>query len=307
MKMDEHVEHDENVYDIPMEYENTSIHEYSTFTKLWNNKHAEICKSSRIRDRIMIAVIVMQIVCLAVAITSIIMHFNGRSEINDAPTIEKDYMSEIGEKYLVGTNGQICIKGPRVQKCLNGDKGSKGDKGQLGDKGEVGIKGPMGEKGPLGDKGEVGIQGPMGDKGPLGDKEKANTCGSRWAQFMGSWYYFQFMPKKSWHSAQTDCHRKGGFLVKIDNSMENVFLKNLTTVDKNPSHIWIGASDSEKESVFKWESDNTVLNYTDWNQQEPNNGQEINEEDCVDMECNAAYKWNDNICSRQFSYIFEIH
>lgn len=78
MKMDEQVKYDENVYDIPMECENTSIHEYSTLTKVWNDKHAEMCKSSRIRDRIMIAVIVMQIICLSVAITSIIMHFNGK-------------------------------------------------------------------------------------------------------------------------------------------------------------------------------------------------------------------------------------
>ncbi|VDI41796.1 Hypothetical predicted protein [Mytilus galloprovincialis] len=123
--MDEQVEYDDNVYDIPMECENTSIHEYSTLTKVWNDKHAEMCKSSRTRDRIMIAVIVMQIICLSVAITSIIMHFNGKFGIKDMPTIEKDNMGEIGDTYLVGTNGQVCIKGPRVQKCLNGDKGSK--------------------------------------------------------------------------------------------------------------------------------------------------------------------------------------
>lgn len=31
--MDEQIEHDENVYDIPMESQNTPFHEYSTLTK----------------------------------------------------------------------------------------------------------------------------------------------------------------------------------------------------------------------------------------------------------------------------------
>lgn len=78
-------------------------------------------------------------------------------------------------------------------------------------------------------------------------------------------------------------------------------------LDENPTHIWIGASDSETESVFKWESDNTLLTYTYWNGAEPNNGHQLSEEDCVDMEYDAANKWNDNKCSREFSFICEMH
>ncbi|CAC5364261.1 unnamed protein product [Mytilus coruscus] len=131
------------------------------------------------------------------------------------------------------------------------------------------------------------------------------TCGSGWDQFMRSCYHFQFEPKMTWNAAKTDCHRKGGFLVKIDNTVENWFLKSFMIVDKNPSHVWIGAHHSVQESRFIWESDNTMLTYTDWNPGEPNNSQ--GQEDCVHMSSSITYKWNDIRCSHTFSFICEKH
>lgn len=61
-------------------------------------------------------------------------------------------------------------------------------------------------------------------------------------------------------------------------------------LDENPTDIWIGASDSEEESVFKRESDNTVLTYSNWDRYEPNSGRQKYEEDCVDMVYDAANK-----------------
>ncbi|VDI17215.1 Hypothetical predicted protein, partial [Mytilus galloprovincialis] len=110
--MDELVE---NVYDQPMKDHNASNNDYSTLTEAWNSKHGELYKASMKRDRLMIFLIVMQLICLSVAVASIVMYFSG----------------PLGNKGVVG------IKGPM------------GDKGPLGDKGEMVQKGKMEKRVPM--------------------------------------------------------------------------------------------------------------------------------------------------------------
>ncbi|VDI05646.1 Hypothetical predicted protein, partial [Mytilus galloprovincialis] len=89
----------ENVYDLPME-DNASNHDFNTFTEAWNSKHGELYKASMKRDRLMIFLIVMQLICLSVAVASIVMYFSG----------------PLGNKGVVG------IKGPMADKGLLGEK-----------------------------------------------------------------------------------------------------------------------------------------------------------------------------------------
>ncbi|XP_063438093.1 pulmonary surfactant-associated protein D-like isoform X2 [Mytilus trossulus] len=206
-----------------------------------------------------------------------------------------------GETGMPGEMGKTGLVGPSGMKGSIGEKGPTGDKGQKGEIGIAGLKGENGERGIRGDKGLMGNMGPVGNKGQIG---RTITCGSGWVQFMRSCYYFQFKSKMTWNAAKTDCHRKGGFLVKIDNTVESWFLKSFIIIDKNPGHVWIGAHDSVQESRFIWESDNTVLTYTDWNTGEPNNA---GQEDCAHMNSGAKYKWNDIQCSHKFSFICEKH
>ncbi|CAG2229348.1 Collagen alpha-4(VI) chain,Collagen-like protein 7 [Mytilus edulis] len=206
---------------------------------------------------------------------------------------------EMGQTGLVGPTGRkgsIGEKGPTGDKGPKGEIGLAGIKGENGEKGIRGDKGLMGNMGPVGDKGQIGARGQNGEKGSPGESGRTITCGSGWVQFMRSCYYFQFKSKMTWNSAKTDCHRKGGFLVKIDNTVESWFLKSFIVIDKNPGHVWIGAHDSVQESRFIWESDNTVLTYTDWNPGEPNNA---GQEDCAHMNSGAKYKWNDIQCSHK--------
>ncbi|VDI76635.1 Hypothetical predicted protein [Mytilus galloprovincialis] len=214
---------------------------------------------------------------------------------------------EMGKTGLVGPTGR---KGSIGERGPTGDKGPKGEiglaglKGGNGEKGIRGDKGLSGNKGPVGDKGRIGARGQNGEKGNPGESGRIITCGSGWVQFMRSCYYFQFKSKMTWNAAKTDCHRKGGFLVKIDNTVESWFLKSFIIIDKNPGHVWIGAHDSVQESRFIWESDNAVLTYTDWNPGEPNNA---GQEDCAHMSSGAKYRWNDVQCSHKFSFICEKH
>lgn len=75
-------------------------------------------------------------------------------------------------------------------------------------------------------------------------------------------------------------------------------------IDKNTHNVWIGAHDSERESTFVWESDNSSLSYSDWVPEEPNN--HYLNEDCASMRKKHDYRWNDVPCSMLLSYICEI-
>ncbi|CAC5386975.1 unnamed protein product [Mytilus coruscus] len=148
----------------------------------------------------------------------------------------------------------------------------------------------------------VGEHGQKGEQRRQREAGKSLTCSIDWVQFMGSCYYFQFKDDKPWDAAKDDCHGKGGFLVKIDNAVENWFLKTYIKTD-SPYSVWIGAHDSQQESNFIWESDNSALTYTDWHQGEPSN--RYNNENCVHMRESSDYTWNDYPCSSTESYICE--
>ncbi|CAC5360485.1 unnamed protein product [Mytilus coruscus] len=221
----------------------------------------------------------------------------------------------VGEKGHKGERGLTSLVGPTGSRGLPGEKGQTGDKGQNGENGLPGSNGEHGEKGIRGDKGLIGSKGPIGDKGQRGERgqkgEKGSRgesvismrCGSGWEQLMNSCYYFQFQSKKTWNDAKIDCRKRGGFLVKIDNALENWFLKFL--INKSAGDFWIGAHDSVREGRFKWEADNTPLTYTNWNPGEPNNAG--NKEDCAYLLSGDTSKWNDAPCSYTIFYICEKH
>ncbi|XP_063438724.1 perlucin-like protein [Mytilus trossulus] len=132
---------------------------------------------------------------------------------------------------------------------------------------------------------------------------KTLGCDNGWEMFMTSCYYFELESVKTWNDAKIDCHSKRGYLVKIDNALENWFLKSYLQTDNKKDSVWIGANDNAQESYFVWESDNTSLTFTDWNPNDPNNA--APGEDCASMRKMWDYRWNDLACSRLFPYICE--
>ncbi|CAG2215604.1 COLEC12 [Mytilus edulis] len=225
------------------------------------------------------------------------------------------------------------IKVKMVQKGLEVDNGTSGAKvtaGQKGSKGKMGsygIIGPIGNQGVNGAMGLSGVQGLMGEtgmhglKGEHGEKVSMETwelqdrkvllaimdkrakkvaCGSGWGRFMESRYNFQLNIRKTWNEAKTDCQRKGGFLVKIEDVAENWFFKSLVS----GGSVWIGAHDSTRESRFIWVSDNTPVTFTDWSTNQPDNWR--NGEDCVHFH-SSTNKWNDAGCLHKMGYICEKH
>ena len=72
----------------------------------------------------------------------------------------------------------------------------------------------------------------------------------------GHWYAFIIDPV-SWEEANKRCIELGGHLVIIDSDKENGFAwKMAIEKGKGQSKIWVGASDPQKDRVFRWVSPN---------------------------------------------------
>ena len=66
------------------------------------------------------------------------------------------------------------------------------------------------------------------------------------------------------------------------------------------ANIWLGGNDLENESVFRWSKDNSLIDFSVWDNQEPNNHN--GNEDCVCLWL-GNLKWNDYGCTAALKFI----
>ena len=68
--------------------------------------------------------------------------------------------------------------------------------------------------------------------------------------------------------------------------------------------FWLGLTDAAVEGTYRWESDNSLVNYTHWAVAEPNDI--IGLEDCVLLYgAGDPGFWNDDNCLKEYYYICE--
>lgn len=112
-----------------------------------------------------------------------------------------------------------------------------------------------------------------------------------------------FSERKPWNDARNSCVESGGDLASIHSPQENQMIWNALPRGAHfDEGVWIGINDQVHEGRFKW-SDETELNFANWNDGEPNN--HGGEEDC-----GAFYEqlgWNDLPCGRPNPYICKFH
>ncbi len=75
--------------------------------------------------------------------------------------------------------------------------------------------------------------------------------------FNGKWYKV-VLEKKTWHAARDKCKEMGGQLCIVPDAATWEFVKTLTTAS-----VWLGATDEEKEAVWKW-IDGSEMKFTKW-------------------------------------------
>ncbi|XP_062604171.1 perlucin-like protein [Saccostrea cucullata] len=115
--------------------------------------------------------------------------------------------------------------------------------------------------------------------------------------------YFLSHRQTSWHDAKLQCESNGAFLADINSAEENTWitgkLMDSQVWPDNVKYAWLGASDIDKEGVFIWSEMNSTLNFTNWDQEEPN---DLRGEDCMAIIPGTGL-WNDLACSSNCSYI----
>ena len=118
--------------------------------------------------------------------------------------------------------------------------------------------------------------------------------------YMGSRHGHKYYCSKedlTWHDAQKECEKHGGYLAVIDDHEENMMLANFLTVQS----AYIGLSDHQHEGHFKWVN-GASLDYTNWYPGQPNNY--YDDQHYVEM-LNSG-QWNDQYSHKKREYIMEI-
>lgn len=109
-------------------------------------------------------------------------------------------------------------------------------------------------------------------------------------EYNGHYYYFYSNICDTWEKAEEYCRLKGGYLSIIDDDEENNALYDAMK-DLGYESAYFGLSDTEKEG--KWKCvDGTIAEYTNWDEDEPNNERGI-EDYAMFFYGVKAYKWND--------------
>lgn len=152
--------------------------------------------------------------------------------------------------------------------------------------------------------GEGMVIHPNADSMPGSDD---NTCclvstGSEWLR-AGKVSYLAVPLKKTWPDALAHCQGLGSniTLASIQSQAQQNVLAVLTAALDATERFWIGASDIARDGTWVW-TDGTVLDYANWNTNEPNGG---SHENCAlllrgDFTGSAEIKrrkWNDAKCT----------
>ncbi|XP_062572798.1 perlucin-like protein [Saccostrea cucullata] len=128
------------------------------------------------------------------------------------------------------------------------------------------------------------------------------SCNHGWLYYSDNCYLVS-QEQMSWHEAKLQCESNGAFLADINSAEENTWITDKIIDNQTWSdithHVWIGANDIGKEGIFILSEMNSTLNFTNWNQEEPNDD---SGEDCV-ASIQERGLWNDLPCSLKCSSI----
>nr|XP_055073400.1 macrophage mannose receptor 1-like [Misgurnus anguillicaudatus] len=117
-----------------------------------------------------------------------------------------------------------------------------------------------------------------------------------WIPFRGHCYTFMTSKRDNWAHATVECIRMGASLLSIGDPIESQFIQQyLEILQDKVKSFWIGLHRSHKGN-WMW-IDNTVVNYTNWKPQMPDNVRI-----CVEVQSETGM-WNTNNCDDQISYI----
>ncbi|XP_067249306.1 galactose-specific lectin nattectin-like [Chanodichthys erythropterus] len=121
-------------------------------------------------------------------------------------------------------------------------------------------------------------------------------CPKGWSSF-GLRCFKYFSQSVNWITAERNCQGLGANLASVRNKPENDFLLGL--LPSSSTRAWIGAHDGKQEGQWLW-TDGSVYDFTNWCSGEPNN---LDTENCLEINFTSKRCWNDETCADQMGYI----
>ncbi|XP_059356181.1 ladderlectin-like [Carassius carassius] len=128
------------------------------------------------------------------------------------------------------------------------------------------------------------------------DVDVDEKCPFGWINFGVQCYRF-FSQSVNWITAEKSCQSLDANLASVHSKPENDFL--LSLIPSSSTRCWLGAHDGVQEGQWLW-SDGTPYVYTSWCPNEPNN---LNTENCGEINWTSNRCWNDISCSTSMGYI----
>ncbi|KAL3863408.1 hypothetical protein ACJMK2_005165 [Sinanodonta woodiana] len=128
----------------------------------------------------------------------------------------------------------------------------------------------------------------------------SGQCKHGWINHDEECYFFS-RDALLWTGAMEMCRIHGGYLVEVDNEMEEKFIENIINVFRYD--FWLGASDTIVEGEWVWETSGTVISqssYKKWGHNQPDNH---GPENCLALHHGGT--WTDELCSLMKHYICE--
>ncbi|KAL4227476.1 hypothetical protein ACF0H5_012920 [Mactra antiquata] len=125
-------------------------------------------------------------------------------------------------------------------------------------------------------------------------------CLDGWMYYQNSCYLFGHHDL-DFIEAEKFCDHYHAKLVEIETARENTFLKSFLGDLKDQNH-WIGLVDEVVENEWRWHSDDSITNFTDWYPNKPSGGKASN---CVVVEQRLGYQWLDVPCTSSYRPLCE--
>ncbi|XP_062566878.1 ladderlectin-like [Saccostrea cucullata] len=141
-----------------------------------------------------------------------------------------------------------------------------------------------------------------GEKIDVSDSSGNKSCPDGWVSF-GPSCYVVIHTVATMPAAMHQCYDLNAKLAEIETEKERNFIVQHMKDLKSPECMWIGGSDAIIEGQWYWMTSQMTFTFADWVEGEPNNDR--GGEDCVHINPNSDYHWNDAKCTIAYKFICE--
>nr|XP_039270230.1 uncharacterized protein LOC120344952 [Styela clava] len=137
-------------------------------------------------------------------------------------------------------------------------------------------------------------------KRTIGDVQQ---CPVDWTMVNGRCYQAFYSLAKQWFEADQECRNRGGDLVAIGDSTEQLAVQNF--ISTYNTKFWIGLSDTASPGNYAWSDRVTTFSYNNWDINQPPTSPQYYGSSCVVSDNTRGYKWVTERCVEERPFVCE--